>query len=720
MDVQLPDGTIIKDVPDGTTKADLAEKLKSNGMAVPSEWLSASKPEPAMSQKAGAELNGIPRQIGLTARYGLEGLAQGAQIITEPIRYMTDKLTPERANAPKSLPLSMVASNVADWIGLPKPQNANERVIGEATKLGFGSGGMTAAAKAAQALPGLAGTAGAFLAANPAAQVASAAGAGLAGGASREAGGTGLEQAGAAVLGGVVGGLAPGGVNAAVSAAKRLLAPSLSNSQLDKQISVLLNRSGVDYSQIPERVRQSLRADAANALNAGQELSPAALARLADFRATGTTPTRGMLTLDPVQLTKEQNLAKMAANSSDGALHGLPMVQNQNNNRLIQALNETGANRGNVDAAGNLVVNSVMGRQAALRGAEQSAWNEAKNSPGYTQPISSAVISDMNAALGNEGLMPFMNPTISRYMEAFQTGQPFTPQAYRNLQSMLAREISKGGNEGAAAGLARRVLEQSELRPVGFANEASSLATPRMAAVMRAADQNAAQSIEAVNSARAATRNAYAYEDSSPLVRSVLSGGATSDPQRIAQRFVIGGTAQEAADLAQQVGPQGFAEIKNALVLHLKERALNRSADEVGKFSQSAYNKALQDLDRSGKLRLFFSADEVGQLRSMGRAASYMQAQPVGSAVNNSNSGALLLGKGSDALRGLLGKVPGGQQFLLDPIKNIEVSIGNRSAQNVGKGLLVPTEGQPTLYPSLLGTGVAMGGLLSPQMVNDR
>lgn len=49
MDVRLPDGTIIRNVPDGTTKADLVAKLQRNGMAVPSEWLSsgpAAKPAP--------------------------------------------------------------------------------------------------------------------------------------------------------------------------------------------------------------------------------------------------------------------------------------------------------------------------------------------------------------------------------------------------------------------------------------------------------------------------------------------------------------------------------------------------------------------------------------------------------------------------------------------------------------------------------------------------
>lgn len=48
MDVRLPDGTVIKDVPDGTTKADLAAKLQKNGMEVPAEWMTpADKPKGA-------------------------------------------------------------------------------------------------------------------------------------------------------------------------------------------------------------------------------------------------------------------------------------------------------------------------------------------------------------------------------------------------------------------------------------------------------------------------------------------------------------------------------------------------------------------------------------------------------------------------------------------------------------------------------------------------
>ena len=85
MNVRLPDGTIIQNVPDGTTKADLAAKLQNNGMAVPSEWLQ-SAPQAKPVHDAGESLNrglsDIPRQLGLTARYALEGPAQAAQLVT--------------------------------------------------------------------------------------------------------------------------------------------------------------------------------------------------------------------------------------------------------------------------------------------------------------------------------------------------------------------------------------------------------------------------------------------------------------------------------------------------------------------------------------------------------------------------------------------------------------------------------------------------------------
>ncbi len=684
--------------PDGMGAPEIESALKQHAMSI-------RAPTPA-AVSAGRGLNDIPRQIGLTARYGLEGVANAAQIVTEPLRYLTDRAT---GMTGRTLPLGEMARRGADAMGLPSPQGANERVIGDATRLVAGAGGAAGLARAG-------GSALAPLAANLPQQFGSAAGAGLASGASREAGGDGVMQTGAGVIGGVLGGLVPGAAATTAQRLSSLMRPNASTQQLDVRIGNLLRQQDIDYSQVPERMRQGMRAEMAGALRTGREIDPAAAARLLDFQRTGTTPTRGMLSLDPVQITREQNLAKIAANSADDTLSGLPQIQNQNNARLIGNMNELGAARGDPVRAGEAVTGAVLGRQSALRGAEREAWTAARASPGYTQPISPAPLSAINQALGDEALMPFMNPTISKYMEAFQSGQqPFTPQHYRNLQSMLSREMAKGGNVAAAAGAARRALESSPMTPL---TQTGSTVPATAAGVnyLRGLDAQPGAALAAVDGARQATRAAYAYEDSSPLVRSVLSGGRTSDPARIAQSYVINGTADEAAQLAREVGPAGMAPIRDALANHLKEKAIGSANDEVGKFSQSAFNKALKQIgDR--KLSLFFSQDEVDSLKALGRVSSYMQAQPVGSAVNNSNSGALLAGRGYDALKSIIAKTPVVRTAIFDPMQNIELSLMQRGARNLTGGLLAPVQ-RPPLGSGLVLPGLAAGGLLSAPGTN--
>ncbi len=705
-EITSPDGrTFQVTAPEGATQDEVLKYAQSN-MPV--------------AKQAGSALNDIPRQVGLATRYGIEGLATGAQLVTEPLRYITDKLTPDRTGTlsglitgektpPKSTPLGVQATKFADFIGLPSPKNADERVVGDATRLLAGSGGLAGGAKyLAGKLPGMAGQAADFLAANPLQQMTSATGAGLAGGASREAGGNELQQGASALIGGVVGGKATDIASGASNLAKSLLNKNMTNQALDVKISNVLRQSGVDYSQVPERVRQSLRQELASALQADKELDPAAVSRLLDFRSAGVTPTRGMVSQNPVQITKEMNLAKMGANSSDEGLQGLALMQNQNNAKLISNMNALGADRGNTLAAGERVTSSVLGTQASLRGAEQAAWDAAKGQPGYRQPIAAGVLSDINSALDEEGMMGFLSPEISRYMAAFQSGQrQFTPQDYKNLMSMLATEKSVGGNPAAAARIASDTLLRAELKPAGFANTGNLPVTQGMAAGMRNADNSAADAIGAVNQARNATRQAYAYEDSNPLIRSVLSDGASSDPQRIAQRFVIGGTANEAADLMQQLGPNGIAPIKDAILTHLKSKALSGAADETGKFSQSAFNRALQSIgDR--KLSMLFTPEELTALRTNARVASLMQSQPVGSAVNNSNSGALLLGRGLDFMR----NIPIVGPNVAPALDNIRITLGTKAAKNVLPGLLAQQEKQP-IGQSLLLPGAAFGGLLA-------
>ena len=206
--------------------------------------------------------------------------------------------------------------------------------------------------------------------------------------------------------------------------------------------------------------------------------------------------------------------------------------------------------------------------------------------------------------------------------------------------------------------------------------------------------------------ARCHSRAQFAWRDSARPIEAALDG---AQPDNFIQRFVVNGSLQDAQAVARNAG--GRDAIRQAIVGHLKEKALNSQADETAKFSQSAYNKELNKIgDR--KLGLFFSPEELEGLHATGRVASYMQVQPVGSAVNNSNSGALMLGRGADFLKMALPKTPVIGPMVIDPLRGLQVNMSQRRAQDIYGGLLMPQERIP-LSQGLLGPGVGLGGLLA-------
>lgn len=703
-EVNAPDGKVYTvNAPDGATQDDAIKYVQAN------LYKQSSSP---VSVDAGKSINkglsDIPRQIGLTARYALEGPAQAAQIFTEPVAGLM------RSAGVKTKSLGEMAAGLANMIGLPQPQGANERVIGDATRLVAGAGGLAGAAGMASQLPGMAGKVFTGLATNPTQQVGSAAGAGLAGGASKEAGGDGWAQAGASLIGGVLGGLAPGAVGGVVNAGKRLMTPAMTPQQLDVKLTAILGDAGTDYSKLPGNVQRQLQAELKTSLQAGKEINPQAASRLADFALVGATPTRGMISQNPVQITREMNLAKTAANSADDSLQGMPMIQNQNNSALIGRLNDLGGRSETLPiSAGRRVNDSIGATRQGFRDAEQSAWDAAKASPGYTSPISNAPLHAAIKAVDDEALIGYLPKQVTDYMGAFQTGQqPFTPQHYKNLRSMLSGELAKGGNEAAAARTAINAIDSAGIQPIKMGAHIDSGGIPITAATansMRAADAAPGAAVDLVNQARGATRAAYQYEDSSPLVRAVMSGARGADPENIAKSFVLNGSVNDAAAIVREVGPQGMPIIRDVLATHIKKQALSNAADEVGKVSQSRLNGVLRSIGDE-KLAMFFSPEELIQLKATGRVASLMQSQPVGSAVNNSNSGALLLGRGM----GLLNKMPVVGPMVGPALKNIGVSVQQRQAQNYFPGLLAEQPKTPMMQGLLL-PGIAVGGgLLSP------
>lgn len=188
--------------------------------------------EPTLLQQAGAVANDLPRQLGLAARYGLQGLASTAGIVTDPLAYVANKTLGTNLQ-----PLRSATEQALNSAGLPQPQTADERTVGQASELLAGTGGMIGgAAGLAKQIPRLAPALSA-LTSRPGLQASSAIGSGLAGGEAKERGTSPLVQGAASLIGGlglpVTVNAIDSGVNKVRSLFNPLSQPSTSNVGLD-------------------------------------------------------------------------------------------------------------------------------------------------------------------------------------------------------------------------------------------------------------------------------------------------------------------------------------------------------------------------------------------------------------------------------------------------------------------------------------------------------
>jgi hypothetical protein len=650
MDVRLPDGTIIQGVPEGTTKADLAARLQRNGMAVPAEWL-APKPEPSMAERIGAEVKQIPRQLGLTGRYAVEGPLAFLDTLAAPIRLGLNAIGANIKPSAQAVGASM------DAAGMPQPQGANERVIGDATRLGFGSLGMAGGAQAlAQGAQGIPQRVLAAMAANPGTQGISAATAGGAGGSVREAGGGPGEQFVASLLGGVVGGAGAGIAQSAggnLAARTRALLSPQAPQQVEQQIQLALQGSGVDFASLPTNVRAALRNEVAQAMQTGGPLNADAIRRLADFRQVpGVQPTRGMLTQDPVLISREMNLAKTGANSSDIGLQRLPRIQNQNTQALLDAVDNLGArNAPDAYATGQRAIGALQGSLDASRGRINTLYQAARDTQGRSAPLDGATFTRRASELLDEGLLGGALPrSVEQHLNRIAQGEVPFDVAYAEQLKTAIGNLQRGASDGQtrmALARVRQALDETPLRAAPQVNPGNLPAVP--GTVPQSPAGAGAESIQAFNRARQAHRGLMQRMEQTPALQAVADG---AQPDQFVQRFITGqgATVNDVRRMGQAIAqnPDALAAVKGNIAAHLRAAATG-GTDDVTKFSSAAYNRALSNIGER-KLGVFFTPDEVRELHAIGRVGTLMQSQPAGSAVNNSNSGALLLGRGLDWL----------------------------------------------------------------------
>jgi len=632
----------------------------------------AAQPEEGFGQRLNREISDIPRQVGLTGRHVLEGVGDLADLVAAPVR--------AGMNAAGMNIQGRSGKELSDLLGLPEAQNPTERVVGDISRLAASSGaGIGMAGKLAQ---GATGTTQAVLKAmsnRPDLQLASATGAGAAGGVVRETGGEPLSQAVAAIVGGVAAPVAMSGAQKAVGAVRSLTDRLQGSPDLTAKIDVVINEavkpSGISLSDIPATIKAQLHQDMTKAVRSGS-MTPDMARRLVDYRMTGLTPTAGPLTLDPGVVTRQKNLAALGVSTQDPKLQALSQIENANARKLIENINQMGA--GTADdtlAAGQKVISAVEARNAAEQAKIGSLYDAAKDSTGRSALLDGKAFGKYALSTLKENLRTeFLPANVRNKLMNLAAGkETLTVDKAEVLKTIMGQMQagSQDGNTRYALGLVRKALDNTPM--IGTAGEGAKAA---------------------FGAARSANKAWMQTVENTPALAAIRDG---VEPDKFVQNFIIGkgnaasvGSVAKLRELIKDV-PEAMTAIKNNVAQTLKSQALSGKADELAKFSSTAYNKALNSIG-DAKLSMFFSPQEVQALKAIGRVASYEQFQPTGSAVNNSRTAAALVANVLDTIGGNIvasklsgGILPAAAKVLSDPLRSSSASI------EAGRMLGIPT-----------------------------
>lgn len=677
--------------------------------------------QPQVSQRAGSALRDIPRQIGLTARYGAEGLAQLAQIGTEPLRQLVVNPALRALGQPEAAPLAQGVSAMLTNAGFPQPETPDERVVGDASRLVAGSiGGARAAQAASSALTGTAQRVAQAFAANPTSQAVSAAGAGAAGGSVREAGGGDAAQFLASMAGAVAAPMAlnaaTGTVRNATNAARNLMT---GRDQVEVTLRTELAKQGVNWDDLALNVRNQLREDAKRAIYKNQPIDAQALRRLADYRAIGATPQLGDITQDPRLLTTQRNLSKQMANQNSplGAAD-LPSIDNANAKRVLSTLEGVSTSPLDDFATGQTIIGRLQGKDASMATTENALYGAARDSQGRAIPLARGQF--VNAAFENlarENKTAFLPSEISTMLNQISKGRvkvngqwqevPFTVDTIDSLKTTLATasRSAKDGNVRSAIKAVRDALEATQPEVVKSNFGGQQVTNQATAQFMQQQDGAPADAMAAFNAARGAARERRTWQESAKFIEDALSD---IDPREFVKKHIINADTADLGKLKAEIAksPQAVEATRKQLVSYILDRG--RADSDVTKFSSAGMQDALKQLgDR--KLSLFFSADEIQQIKSAVNVGRYMQSQPIGSAVNNSNTAAMLTGRLADLMaRG--SPIPGIGPLVAQPLQGGLLQLQARQMRNLTPGLLQPVPAPPPVLP---GGPALYGGLLA-------
>lgn len=321
--------------------------------------------------------------------------------------------------------------------------------------------------------------------------------------------------------------------------------------------------------------------------------------------------TNGQATGDVTQLSLEQN-----RRGSDPQLAARFNEQNAQLVKNMDAIREIAA----PDAYGTRTIENSDSLIDAYKklDAERNAvinnkYQKLRDAAGGEFPIDApALLDNVKAALKKDLLSNDAPASQMAELNRMAADKSMTFEDYLSLRRNLG-DIARTSADGTTRRAASLMIQELENLPL---------------------QEGAKQLKPLADSARSAAKARFQMLEKDPAYKAAVEDSVT--PDKFIDKFVVNGSRDNVQAMIDQLGRDSVAHqhMSAGTLNWLREKAI----DSSGNFSQAAFNKALNQLDKSQKLNLVFNPDASSTLKTLGNVANYTQAQPKGAFVNNSNT----------------------------------------------------------------------------------
>lgn len=511
--------------------------------------------------------------------------------------------------------------------------------------------------------------------------------------------------AGGALLGPVLH-VAANSLGRGVDAVRQRFGNLIPDEKLAENATQVVQSAGIDPTKVSPVFFNSLVDQAKNALKTGDVQGFKNFAVRYSEASTLPVPVpmlRSWVTRDPMQYAVEQNLKGI-----QGVGEPIQEVMTKANAALLQNFDALGAKLGkDITSSGDTLRGALLKVDEAEAAKVRDAYAAYRNSTGKDIPVS----------------LQGLSQDYARVVKDF--GRSALPEGVRNnmeaLGLMKGKQIKLTTIDDAEA-LIKNINANYDpsKQTKSTLNALDELRRSVETSIRDSGANLPGQAGAAAREARAAASARFKTIEGIPALKDALSG---KEPDKFVQKHILQGNVNEIGKMQkylQENNPEALKQLQNDVISHIKNRTMKNIGEDKAKFGHDVLKNFVGDKTESlARLERFLSSEQINTLRQLNRVAENVFIEPIGSAVNRSNtaSAAANLVKGavqSGTINDIASTIASVKLPIVAPLgqKLLGMNQSARSAELVNQAI-VPTARPRTEIRTLIKPGVAGAGAIT-------